>query len=536
MPTQYKRKANLSRHPWTKHNLDEAISKVKNKTLSLGEASRFYKIPKTTLFRNMKVMKKSDGFGPGACLGKENEILLVEHIINMDEAGFSLNRKKVRRLAYEFAENLGLAHRFNKEEQIAGYSWFQSFMRRNPSLSIRHSAGLSISRAQNLTRESVNGFYDLLFNEIEKFNLQDKPENIWNCDESGLQLINSTGEVVAKKGKKNVNQITTGERGETVTILACCSAEGRFLPPTMILKGKNMKAEFSDGLPPGSRVFMNPKSGYVTGQIFLRWFEEVFLPRKVKGRNILILDGHVSHCGSLKLLDRAAAENVTLLCLPPHTIHVLQPLDTSFFQPFKYQFRVTADAWIFSHPGRNITRYQLGPLVREAWLKTATAKNAVNGFRTTGIYPLHRQTLRDDHFAIVDKIKKEPSAGKVIPADGAAKVIGAQQLAPVKTQKVVPEEVKIKMEEIENKTSEKLLQEIAPIPEINIAVKKSNRTRGKALVLTSTENRENLRMKNEKQKETERKSQERKKSITQIPKTSKKSVSNSLKKLRNAIK
>uniref|UniRef100_A0A1B0DQH3 Uncharacterized protein n=1 Tax=Phlebotomus papatasi TaxID=29031 RepID=A0A1B0DQH3_PHLPP len=336
----------------------------------------------------MKVMKKSDGFGPGACLGKENEILLVEHIINMDEAGFPLNRKKVRRLAYEFAENLGLAHRFNKEEQIAGYSWFQSFMRRNPSLSIRHSAGLSISRAQNLTRESVNGFYDLLFNEIEKRTRR-------NCNNIGVLF-----------------------------------SRGQIPSSTMILKGKNMKAEFSDGLPLGSRVFMNPKSGYVTGEIFLRWFEEVFLPRKVKGRNILILDGHVSHCGSLKLLDRAAAENVTLLCLPPHTTHVLQPLDTSFFQPFKYQFRVTADAWIFSHPGRNITRYQLGPLVREAWLKTATAKNAVNGFRTTGIYPLNRQTLRDDHFAIVDKIKKEPSAGKVIPADGAAKVIGAQQLAP----------------------------------------------------------------------------------------------------------
>jgi len=46
-------------------------------------------------------------------------------------------------------------------------------------------------------------------------------------DESGIQLINKVGKVVASKGAKVVHKMTTGEKGETVTIICCCSAEGR---------------------------------------------------------------------------------------------------------------------------------------------------------------------------------------------------------------------------------------------------------------------------------------------------------------------
>lgn len=183
-----------------------------------------------------------------------------------------MTRLKVRQLAYDFAERLGIPNKFNQETRMAGYDWFTSFIRRNPDLSIRKSEGLSAVRAKGLSRKTVQAFYDLL--EVMKYGLQDKPQNIANCDESGIQLINSTGKVIAPKGCKAVHQVTTSERGETVTILACCTAEGRFLPSSIILKEKNLKPEFRDGLPPGATIFMNQKSvhQYVVFEMVRRGF------------------------------------------------------------------------------------------------------------------------------------------------------------------------------------------------------------------------------------------------------------------------
>lgn len=261
-----------------------------------------------------------------------------------------------------------------------------------------------MARGRGLSREKVNQFFDLLENQVSEHCLEKKPQNIWNMDESGLQLINKVGKVMAPKGSKAVHKITTGERGETATIIACCSAEGRFLPPVVIYKGKNLKMEFQDGLPPGSQVFMNPQSAYVNSDLFFRWFKDVFLPRKSLGRNVLILDGHCSHCSSTDLLELAEENDVSLLCLPAHTTHALQPLDRVFFGPLKNCFKNETNTWVQQNPGRPINRYQVGPLISRAWVKAATVGNGINGFVSTGIHPLNRHIIPDHFFAISDSI------------------------------------------------------------------------------------------------------------------------------------
>lgn len=62
--------------------------------------------------------------------------------------------------------------------------------------------------------------------------------------------------VLAENGSKSVAAVTSSEKGETITVIACYSAEGRFLPPTYIAKGKNETHKLEDGMPPGSTIFM----------------------------------------------------------------------------------------------------------------------------------------------------------------------------------------------------------------------------------------------------------------------------------------
>jgi len=49
---------------------------------------------------------------------------------------------------------------------------------------------------------------------------------------------------------------------------------------------------------------------------------------------LLILDGHSSH--ATPEFDQYCAKNkIITLCMPPHTSHLLQPLDVSCFSPLK---------------------------------------------------------------------------------------------------------------------------------------------------------------------------------------------------------
>ena len=53
---------------------------------------------------------------------------------------------------------------------------------------------------------------------------------------------------------------------------------------------------------------------------------------------LLIFDGHHSHI-SLELIELARENNIHLLCLPPHTTHLLQPLDVGVFGPLKQAWK-----------------------------------------------------------------------------------------------------------------------------------------------------------------------------------------------------
>lgn len=120
-----------------------------------------------------------------------------------------------------------------------------------------------------MNRPEVNLYFDILLGIMNDHGLRNQPRRIYNIDETGLQLNNKPEKVIATKGKRDVHQLSSAEKGETVTIIACCNAEGKYIPPYVIFKGKRKKPEFEDGLPPGSACIMSPKPAYVSSAIFL---------------------------------------------------------------------------------------------------------------------------------------------------------------------------------------------------------------------------------------------------------------------------
>ncbi|KAJ3652633.1 hypothetical protein Zmor_018581 [Zophobas morio] len=260
MPRKYQRKQNVTpRVSWTEENLHLAIDKVKSKQLGVNEASREYSLPSRTLRRRIQANNSSKlVLGKPPALGKNNEDRLVIHIQKLQTMGFAPSEKTGRTIAYNFAKKLNLEHKFcvqGNSTNMAGTHWFYSFMDRNRELSLRKSEGLSLARAKGMNRQEVEEFYDLLKNTLEKYNLFNKPGSIFNMDESGIQINNKPDRVVAKKGSKCVHVITSKEKVESISVIACANAEGTFLPPVLILKGVRKNSAILEGMPPSSDLY-----------------------------------------------------------------------------------------------------------------------------------------------------------------------------------------------------------------------------------------------------------------------------------------
>ncbi|KAF9411049.1 hypothetical protein HW555_010051 [Spodoptera exigua] len=367
MPNKYQRKAIATRGCWSEDSLKAAINSIKNGEMSVYRAAVIYGIPRKTLERRYKTNNDKKGpMGPTSMLGDQNEKKLADHIKTMQGTGFPLTIRDVRVIAFQFAEQLNIKHKFNKSEEKAGYDWLQMFLRRHPDIVLRKSEGVSIARCQGMNRNEVSAYFDLLEKNLIDNDLMTKPNCVFNMDESGLQLNNRPGHVLAAKGTKAVSTTTSTEKGETITIIACCNAEGTFLPPACIMKGMNKKSEYEDGMPPGSHIFMSKKSAYITSAIFLEWLKIHFTPRKPPGKVLLLLDGHSTHCNSVEMLEYANENEIILLSMPSHTSHFLQPLDraivTSITPP---NFRETGENEPLAIPGTSADQWTPSRILKD---------------------------------------------------------------------------------------------------------------------------------------------------------------------------
>ncbi|KAG5868929.1 hypothetical protein JTB14_024682 [Gonioctena quinquepunctata] len=96
---------------------------------------------------------------------------------------------------------------------------------------------------------------------------------------------------------------------------------------------------------------------------------------------------------------KAREDNVSILCIPPHTSHKLQPLDVGVLFPLSRYLDNALENWLNNHPGRVITVFQISNLFCQAYLKACTAGNAINAFRKCGIHPFDSNLFQDFEFS-----------------------------------------------------------------------------------------------------------------------------------------
>ena len=91
------------------------------------------------------------------------------------------------------------------------------------------------------------------------------------------QCINLTLQVIVRRGQNRVEQKARHSKAST-SVMFCVNASGRFLPPMVVYKAKNVYPAWIKGAPLVTR-FDATKSGWFDASTFSRWFFEILLPQ-----------------------------------------------------------------------------------------------------------------------------------------------------------------------------------------------------------------------------------------------------------------
>ena len=139
---------------------------------------------------------------------------------------------------------------------------------------------------------------------IEKYRIT--AENIWNFGEKGFMMgFGCTMKrIITQQALKSgrINKSKQDGSREFISILACISAIGKWIPPLLVYKGDSgdLMSTWVDEVTTESQAhFTVSTNGWSNNNIGLMWLQKIFerytKPTRGTQKRLLIVDGHSSH-------------------------------------------------------------------------------------------------------------------------------------------------------------------------------------------------------------------------------------------------
>lgn len=238
--------------------------------------------------------------------------------------------------------------------------------------------------------EALRGWFTRLEGFIEKLGIQ--PEDMYNMDETGCRIGVATNQYIYSKNGRQVF-IPNANNRELVTLVECISSSGVAITPMLIIKAATVMEHWVVDLPDDYLITVS-ETGYSNDQLAFHWLKHFNkqTKRRTKGAwRLLLVDGHSSH-ETMELLKYAEDHRIQLFALPPHTTHLLQPLDVGCFQPLKWYHGRCLD-WAARTGSRDINKADFMATVEEIRRLTFTRKTILGGWRRTGIAPFNPEIV-----------------------------------------------------------------------------------------------------------------------------------------------
>jgi hypothetical protein len=386
----------------TTNDIEAALDAIRSGQCNVLQASRNFMIPRSTLTLHLKgwsgkkcrnpPVKKSAG--PPTAFSPAEEERMAMCVRVMGRWGFGISRLELLDVVQEYVLMNKMSTRF--KDGKPGEDWYLGFMIRH-KFSLKKPEKVETTRMKQTDPFVVEEFFKLLKEEMEEKGFQDKPYAIFNCDETSFCHDPSNTKAISPVGAPCRRQ-TAGTGRQNTTVLATIAADGSKLPPFIVYKGKKLWENWMSKDAYEGTTYAVADKGWMTEQVFLNWFKGQFLPKtkSIDGPKLLIYDGHISHV-SIELVRVALDNHVSILKLPPHTTHFLQPCDVSAFKPLKTKWDALLVDWQRHHYGCTLNKADFSRLIGKAW-PSLTEHNIKAGFLKTGIFPLNPAAVSEGEY------------------------------------------------------------------------------------------------------------------------------------------
>ncbi len=355
--------------------------------LSVRCAARIYNAPEATVrTRRAGAQPRRDCTANAMKMKAVEEDVILKHILDMDTRGYPPRLADVTAMA-----NSLLAER---DGGVVGNHWANNFVNRRPELKVKLNRRYDYKRALCEDPKVIQDWFRLVENTKAKYGITNK--DTYNFDETGFQMgIISTGSVVTNSERRGRPKSKQPGNREWVTAIVTVGGAGQTVPPYIIFGGKHhLSAWYQEESLPSDWVIAVSENGWTTDEHGLAWirhFNKHTEGHTVGGYRLLILDGHGSH--SSAEFDRHCKDNkIITLCMPPHSSHLLQPLDVGCFSPLKVAYGRQAERLIRNHVN-HITKLEFLPCFIAAYNATITKSNILGGFRGAGLIPFDPEAV-----------------------------------------------------------------------------------------------------------------------------------------------
>lgn len=354
--------------------------------LSITKAALTYDVPPSTLKDRIKgVAPREEKIANCRKLTDTEEDTLSAWILDMEKRGLPLQISAVRHLVQVL-----LSARIPSSSKPIGEKWVARYIKRRPELKSKFSQMHDYQRAKCEDPKLIKDWFQRVNDAVEKYGILS--EDIYNMDETGFQIgIISTAKVVCGSDiRRNIDAkaVQPGNE-EWATAIVAINATGWALPPQIILAAESHQSRWHHDIP-GNYTISISKDGWTNDGLGFEWLQKVFEPatasRTVGRYRLLILDGHSSYATAS--FDKFCTERMIIpLYLPPHSSHLLQPLDVGCFGPTKNLYGQKVQE-LMQQGIQSITKEDFLYLYPTVHQHTLSASNIKSGFTATGLVPL----------------------------------------------------------------------------------------------------------------------------------------------------
>ncbi|KAF7578666.1 hypothetical protein PtrM4_029060 [Pyrenophora tritici-repentis] len=292
---------------------------------STRRAATVFDIPKSTLIdRRAGKRARRDCQPNSRKLTQREEEVIVSYILHLDQRGFAPTYAAARDMADKLLAARGAGQ--------VGQKWPANFVKRTDSLRTCFNQAYDRQRALCENPALIRSWFELI--EKTKAELSICDEDIYNFDEAGFIMGKITTQLLGNR--------------EWVTLIATISAGGWLVPLFLI--------------------FAISDNGWTNNKLRVEWlkhFNAHTQARTIGARRLLIIDGHRSH-QSLEFQELCKENNIYTLCMPPHSSHLLQPLDVGCFSPLKRAYSREVESLMRNHIN-HITKLEFLPAFKIAF-------------------------------------------------------------------------------------------------------------------------------------------------------------------------